>query len=190
MWYIDYGDTMVTLEQVIQALYNNISLSEEVKGNIDELIHIFNAKYPRVSLENLYKLLPTLKIEKSNKFVNSRIYKYNIGTNVLEFNIDRIQEGYDMRHFMMVGLLNLIGCNGTLVGFNANNKLEALQAGYLEILANNLVGNDSDVDYLEPEIISTNLICTMIDPDILFESFFTNDANKVVEALLNEGMDI
>ena len=68
---------MVTVEQVLQALQKNVSLDSAVKSNFEELICIFNTKYPNVSLVNLYNVLPTLKIEKSNKFVNKRIFKYN-----------------------------------------------------------------------------------------------------------------
>ena len=101
-----------------------------------------------------------------------------------------MNEDYDMKHILMVALLNIIGNNGVQIGFNQNNKFEALQAGYLEILANHLVGNEAEYSYLEDEMISTNLICTMVDPDILFEAYFTNNAGKLVEALTNEGVTI
>lgn len=181
---------MVTVEQVLEALNSNMTLDSSVKDNMGELIRLFHSKYPNVSLNNLYRVLPTLKIEKSNKFVNQRIFKYSIGSNVLEFNIDRMEEDYDMKHILMVSILNMIGNNGAQIGFNANNKFEALQAGYLEILANHLVGNECETSYLEDEMISTNLICTMVDPDILFQAYFTNDANLLADALIKEGVAI
>lgn len=181
---------MITVEQVLESLRSNMTLDDAIKENMSELIILFNSRYPNVSLVNLYRVLPTLKIEKSNKFMNQRIFKYNIGSNVLEFNIDRMQEDYDMKHILMVALLNMIGNNGVQIGFNANNKFEALQAGYLEILANHLVGNEAENSYLEDEMISTNLVCTMIDPDILFQAYFTNNANMLTEALVNEGVTL
>lgn len=181
---------MVTVEQVLEVLHSNINLDSNVKSNLEELIYIFNHKYPEVNLSNLYRVLSTLKIEKSNKFINQRIFRYNIGTNVLEFNVDRMNEDYDMKHILMVALLHMIGNNGTQIGFNANNKFEALQAGYLEILANHLVGNEAETSYLEDEMISTNLLCTMVDPDVLFEAYFTNNANMLAEALIKEGVTI
>lgn len=181
---------MVTIEQVLEALRNNKVLDDAVKDNMGELIQLFYSKYPNVSLANLYRVLPTLKIEKSNKFINQRIFRYSIGSNVLEFNIDRMQEDYDMKHILMVAILHMIGNNGEQIGFNANNKFEALQAGYLEILANHLVGNECENSYLEDEMISTNLICTMVDPDILFQAYFTNDANLLAGALIEEGVTI
>ena len=65
---------MVTVEQVLEALRSNTHLDDTVKGNLEELIIIFNTKYPNVSLNNLYNLLPGLKIEKSNKFVNQQTH--------------------------------------------------------------------------------------------------------------------
>ena len=181
---------MVTVEQVLEALNSNVTLDSAVKDNMSELIKLFHSKYPNVSLTNLYRVLPTLKIEKSNKFVNQRIFRYSIGSNVLEFNIDRMEEDYDMKHILMVSILNMIGNNGVQIGFNTNNKFEALQAGYLEILANHLVGNECETSYLEDEMISTNLICTMVAPDILFQAYFTNDANLLADALIKEGVAI
>lgn len=181
---------MITVEQVLNALQNNSSIDEAVKINLNELIIIFNSKYPNVPLMNLYNVISTLKIKKSNKFDNKRIFKYNIGTNVLEFNINRMQEDYDMKHILMVALLHMIGNNGKQIGFNQNNKFEALQAGYLEMLANNLVGNEAEESYLEDEMISTNLICSMVDPDILFEAYFTNNASMLADALVQEGVTI
>lgn len=181
---------MVTVEQVIESLHGNRQIDDSVKNNLEELIVLFHNDYPNVSLENLNRLLPSLKIEKSNRFSNQNIFKYNIGTNILEFNVERMEEDYDMKHILMVALLNIIGNNGAQIGFNANNKFEALQAGYLEILANHLVGNEAEESYLEAEMISTNLICTMVDPDILFRAYFTNDANLLASALIEEGVTI
>ena len=39
-------------------------------------------------------------------------------------------------------------------------------------------------------MISTNLICTMVDPDILFQAYFTNNANLLSDALIKEGVAI
>ena len=52
------------------------------------------------------------------------------------------------------------------------------------------MGNDSDIPYLEDEIISTNLIAGIIGEDILYESYFKNNANLIMNALLNEGVEI
>ena len=95
-----------------------------------------------------------------------------------------------MKHVMMSELLNVITNNGKQTGFNYNNKFEALNAGYTEVLSNNLVGNESDIPYLENEIISTNMIALMVGNDTLFDAYFNNDVELLVNKLVNEGVDI
>ena len=116
-----------------------------------------------------------------------------------QLNIAYIQKQYvqnnyvhilNMKHVMMSVILSLIACNGSQIGFNVDNKFEALQAGYIEMLTNLLVGNDSDNTYLEDEVISVNLLCNMIDTDILFKAFFEQDASIITQALIDEGVEI
>lgn len=180
---------MISLEDTYTAIDSNNTIDSEVKENIKELITVFNKTYPNIDLSNFAKRIKTLKIEKSNKFINKRVVKYNFATNVLEFNTDEINKGYDMKHILMHGLLNIISSNDQQSGFNLNDKFVALNEGYTEILTNNIIGNDGDISYLDDEVISTNLIATMIGNDVLFESYFNNDTNKLVEALINEGVD-
>lgn len=181
---------MIKLEDVFKAIDTNTNIDSEVKENIKELINIFNSTFPNIDLSNFANRIMNLKIEKSNKFINKRVVKYNLNTNILEFNTEEIDKGYDMKHILMHGLLNIISSNDVQSGFNYNDKFKALNAGYTEILTNNLVGNDSDLSYLDEEVISTNLIASMIGNDVLFEAYFGNDTNKLVSALINEGVEV
>lgn len=181
---------MIKLEDVFKAIDTNTNIDSEVKENIKELINVFNSTFPNIDLSNFAKRIMDLKIEKSNKFINKRVVKYNLNTNILEFNTEEIDKGYDMKHILMHGLLNIISSNDVQSGFNYNDKFKALNAGYTEILTNNLVGNDSDLSYLDEEVISTNLIASMIGNDVLFEAYFGNDTNKLVSALINEGVEV
>jgi hypothetical protein len=179
----------MTLENVYKAIDSNSNIDSNVKEDIKELITIFNKTFPNIDLSAFAKRVMDLKIEKSNKFINKRVVKYNHATNVLEFNVDEINKGYDMKHILMHGLLNIISSNDVQSGFNYNDKFKALNAGYTEILTNNLVGNDGELSYLDDEVISTNLIASMIGNDVLFDSYFSNDTNKLVQALVNEGVE-
>lgn len=179
----------MTLENVYKAIDSNSNIDSNVKEDIKELITIFNKTFPNIDLSAFAKRVMDLKIEKSNKFINKRVVKYNFNTNVLEFNVDEINKGYDMKHILMHGLLNIISSNDVQTGFNYNDKFKALNAGYTEILTNNLVGNDGELSYLDDEVISTNLIASMIGNDVLFDSYFNNDTNKLVQALVNEGVE-
>lgn len=180
---------MISLEEVYSSIDSNTNIDSNIKENIKELITIFNKTFPNIDLSNFAKRIKGLKIEKSNKYINKRVVKYNHATNVLEFNVDEINKGYDMRHILMHGLLNIISSNDVQSGFNYNDKFKALNAGYTEILTNNLVGNDGELSYLDDEVVSTNLIASMIGNDVLFESYFNNDTNKLVTALVNEGVE-
>lgn len=179
----------MTLENVYKAIDSNSNIDSNVKEDIKELITIFNKTFPNIDLSAFAKRVMDLKIEKSNKYLNKRVVKYNFNTNVLEFNIDEINKGYDMKHILMHGLLNIISSNDVQSGFNYNDKFKALNAGYTEILTNNLVGNDGELSYLDDEVVSTNMIASMIGNDVLFESYFNNDTNKLVQALVNEGVE-
>jgi hypothetical protein len=179
----------MTLEDVKKSLDVNPNLTDELRDNIFSLVNIFNSKYPEVSLDNLVNNLQTLNIVKSNKFVNKRISKYNFLTNTIEFNISKIEEGYDMKHMLMYELLNVITNNGQMTGFNLNDKYRALNAGYTEILTNYLVGNDSDISNLESEVISTNIVALIVGEDVMFNAYFNNDANTITNALLEKGFE-
>lgn len=181
---------MINIEDVLKAIDSNTNIDSNVKEDIKNLIIIFNNKFPNIDLSNFAKNMMELKIEKSNKFINKRVVKYNPMTNVLEFNIDEINKGYDMKHIMMHGLLNIISTNDGQTGFIHNNKFKALNAGYTEILTNNLVGNDGDISYLDDEVVSTNLIASMIGNDILFECYFSNNTAKLMQKLLDEGVEV
>ena len=180
---------MIKLEDVFKAIDSNQNIDNNVKENIKELINIFNSTFPNIDLSNFAKRIMNLKIEKSNKFINKRVVKYNHKTNILVFNIDEINKGYDMKHILMHGLLNIISSNDIQTGFIYNDKFKALNAGYTEILTNNLIGNDADLSYLDDEVISTNLIALMIGNDVLFEAYFNNDTKKLVKALVSEGVE-
>ena len=187
---MNIGDNMITLEDIKGTLDNNINLNDELRDNLYSLAYIFNKQFPNISLENLNNNLKNLKIIKSNKFINKRVSRYNYVTNILEFNVDKINEGYDMKHVMMYELLGIITNNGEQTGFNKNNKFDGLDAGYREILTNNLVGNESDIDYLEDEIISANMIALMVGNDNLFNAYFNNDTQLLINSLMNEGVAI
>ena len=157
------GDSM-SLEEIKVALDSNSNLTDEIRDHFYSLICLFHEKYPNIDLTNLCNLLKTLKI-----------------------NVEKINEGYDMKHVLMFEILNMITNNGEYTGFNKNDKFRALNAGYTEILTNNLVGNDSDISALEDEVISTNMIAYIIGEDTIFNAYFNNDANLLTNKMLEKG---
>jgi hypothetical protein len=89
----------------------------------------------------------------------------------------------------MHGLLYIISSNENQMGFNYNDKFKALNAGYTEILTNNLVGNDGELSYLDDEVISTNLIASIVGNDVLFDSYFNNNTDGLMKAFINKGVE-
>ena len=85
----------MSLEEIKVALDSNSNLTDEIRDHFYSLICLFHEKYPNIDLTNLCNLLKTLKIEKSSKFVNKRVSKYNHLTNTLELNVEKINEGYE-----------------------------------------------------------------------------------------------
>ena len=83
---------MISLENVYSSIDENTNLDSNIKENIKELITIFNETFPNIDLSNFAKRIKGLKIEKSNKYINKRVVKYNHVTNILEFNVDEINK--------------------------------------------------------------------------------------------------
>ena len=178
------------IENVKGILMGNKNLSDEIKENILSLVEIFVNAFPEVSLDNLNKNLKGLKIDKVSKYVTDSYSYYNGQSNTLHVNYSKISDNDDVRHIMMHELLNIITYNGSYSGFNQNNFFRALNIGFTEILTNNLVGNEGENSYFEDEVIATNLLASIVGFDILKECYFSNDAKKVMDSLINVGGEI
>lgn len=178
------------IDVIRETLYSNNNISDDVKENMLELIIIFNERFPEVSLENLNKRLATLKIEKMNKYLRPTISYYDFRKNILYFNVNEINKGYDMKHILMFELLNIITATKHHTGFNANNKFEALNVGFTELLANYLVGNNGQRFIYPDEAISANLISIMVGLENLQRSYFNNDVRHLMESFVKAGLEI
>lgn len=187
---MNIGDSMANLDSIEVVLDNNKNINKEVKDNLFELIVIFNNKFPEVNLDNLEKHLKTLKIKKTNKFLNQDISMYDYKNNVLYFNKDRMNDEYDYKHILMFELINIISSNSYQTGFNSDGKFEALNTGYTEILANYLVGNNGEKLIYPNEAIYANMIGIIAGEDKLFESYFKNDAKILLNALVEAGVTL
>lgn len=173
------NDIKVSLEQ-------NLELSQGVKGNIYELSLVFHEKLPEVDLKGYCKRLETIKIIKLSKFIKPGIVSmYDCKKNVIYFNSSEIEKGYDMKHVLMFELINVISSNEEFTGFNYDDKYKALNLGYTEILANFLVGNDSEVSMYGPEAATVNMMSILTGIDVFYQAYFTNNfellAAKMVE---------
>ena len=52
------------------------------------------------------------------------------------------------------------------------------------------MGNESDNEDLHDEIITTNMIALMVGNDVLFDAYFNNNVEALVNSLINEGVEV
>ena len=181
---------MVAIEAIENSLNQNQNLTQELKDNFLELIALFNKKFPEISLENLNKRLSTLKFEKLNRYVTMEVSKYDPITNTLKINEERLQKDVDAKHVLMYELLSILTAKDNYTGFNYNHQFEALNIGYTEILANYLVGNETEEFVHADEIIATNLISISIGNDVLLHAYFNNDYIMLSKSLIDAGIEL
>lgn len=177
---------MITVDDIKTSLDSNIDLNQGIKENILELVLIFVKSFPEVSLENLNNRLKTLQIKKLSKFINHDVSMYDFRQNILYFNAKEMEK-YDMKHVLMFELLNIITSTSYQLGFNVENRFEALNIGYTEMLANYLVGNSGDNFIYPEEAVATNLISIIIGDDTLKKAYFNNDGRLLISTFLEKG---
>ena len=171
------------VETIKNTLNANQNLTPEVRENLLELIEIFNKKFPDVDLGNLNERLKSLVIKRESMFLVKLPCQYNPHTNEILINLGRFEE-CDAKHWLIHVLLGVITAKENYYGFNnADNTLAALNDGYTEIITNYLVG-DVENNFFFDEIVITNLISKAIGEAILFEAYFNNDSEKVLNAMI------
>jgi len=170
------------LSGIKESLNLNPYLTDDIKENIYELIEIFNNQFKDVGLANLEERLKTLQIEKGSKFLVRGLSKYNPVENKIYITLSQLDNDTDCKHILMRELLNVITSKDNFTGFNNENKYEALNIGYTELLANLLVGNESVNEY-ENEVIVADLMVSLIGEEYVFKAYFNNDVNCIIDAL-------
>ncbi len=178
------------LEDIRKSLDNNLNLTREVKARLFELVVIFNNKFPKIDLKNLDNRLKTLKIQKSDKFLNNDISMYDFKNNILHVNTKEMEKAYDVRHVLMFELINMIASTNYYMGFDTDGRLEALNIGYTEILANYLVGNNGEIQVYPEEAIMANMVSTIVGSDNMFNSYMNNDSRILLNKLVEAGVEL
>jgi len=174
---------MDILNKIKIDLENNGNLTSDVKNKIFDLIVIFYDKFPNVSLETLSDKIGTVKVGNMTLYNYRGPVSYDLVNNEILLNIKALDDKYDITHLMMKGIIAMISSCDNYYGFNKDDKLFALNLGFTEMLANTLVGNEGVCDF-EEEVLATNLVSKIIGRDVLFDAYFNNDSNKVLEKML------
>jgi hypothetical protein len=173
---------MVELEELKTSLDSNPYLTNDIKDNIMELLSIFKTHFKDVDLTNAKERLKTVKVIKGSKFLIKKTSCYNPIDNEILISLSSISDDLDCRHILMRELLNLITAKDNFTGFNKDNSYEALNIGYTELLTNLLVGNESDSEY-EDEIIEANLIAKLIGNDAMYNAYFNNNVDIILNTV-------
>lgn len=179
---------MDIVDAIARTLDMNGNLSTEFKSDIFELIKIFHNKFPEVDLTNLKNRLATLEVKKIGKFLCNDASMYDNSKNILYFNSEKLDSECDGKHVLMFELLNIITSTDTQKGFERDGRFEALNIGFTEILANHLVGNESDVPLHEEQALETNLISIIIGVDVMKQAYFTNDTDLLIKSIQSTGV--
>lgn len=173
---------MVELEDLRTSLDSNPYLTNDIKDNFMELITTFKKNFPDVDLNNAKERLKTVKVVKGSKFLVKRTSSYNPLNNEILISLSKVTDDLDCKHILMRELLNLITAKDNFTGFNKDNEYEALNIGYTEILTNFLVGNYSSNEY-EDEVIEANLIAKLIGSDSMYNAYFTNNVDIILNTV-------
>lgn len=169
--------------KIKESLESNKNITNEVKESILELVDIFEKNFPKINLDNLAQRLKTLIIKRESKYLVNVPCKYNPFKNEILINKGKFEE-CEAKHWFMHCLLQIITAKGSASGFDSeDNKLIALNEGYTEVLTNFLVG-DVENNFYTDEIIIVNLIGKVIGNDVLLNSYFSNDTESVLRAMI------
>lgn len=169
------------LEQVRLSLQVNPNLNDEIRNKILELVKVLNKKLPGINLSRLIEKLKTVKLGKIGKFERIGNYRYDVFKNEILFS-NNIQGDYDIDHLFMKAILEMTTNNNSFTGFNSDERLNALNLAYTEILANYIIGNEGESD-LEEEMLVTNLLSHIVGKDTMFNSYFSNNGEPIIRAM-------
>lgn len=181
---------MTDLDIIRDTLSNNENLTKDLKDNIFELIVVFNKEFPEIALDKFNNKIKNLQISRISSFLTNKVSKYDITKNIIYFNEKELKKEYDVRHLLMLELLQVISCADNYCGFNMDGKFEALNLGYTEILANYLVGNNGEEQVCAHEAVMANLISIIIGDEILKKAYFENDSRLLLRAVEEAGIEL
>lgn len=158
---------MVKLEKVTENLQANQKLSSEFKGLFTDLITKFHLAFLDVDLTNLSKKVENVDLNVGNPYLQKRAVSYNTQTNVIELNERELKKPYDQKHLMMIAVMEIIASDK-----KKDPRFEALYQGLLTVVANNLVGNNGDINPHENEQILFNIVSDITTFDVVRDAFF------------------
>lgn len=125
------------------SISSNTNLTDSLKENFKELITIFHQNFKEVSLDNFNERIKGLDIKKGSKYLIKDAIVYKPMENVLYINEEELNR-VDAKHELMYALLTIITAKDNYFGFDTDGTLTVLNVGLTEMIANFLVGNESE----------------------------------------------
>jgi hypothetical protein len=132
-------ELVVTYENIS----SNANLTDSLKENFKELITIFHQNFKEVSLDNFNERIKGLDIKKGSKYLLKDAITYKPMENTLYINEEELNK-VDAKHELMYALLTIITAKDNYFGFDTDGTLTVLNVGLTEMIANFLVGNESE----------------------------------------------
>lgn len=172
---------MNSLDGIKISLQNNVNLNDEIKNRLFGLVEILYKKIPEVNLNRLGEKLSTVRINKMSKFERKGIYFYDLNKNEILFSSE-LKHNYDIDNLLVKALLEMSTATNSYTGFNSDERLNALNQAYTEILSNYIIGNEGD-SLLEEEMLIANLLSHIIGKEAMYHSYFSNDGDTIIKAM-------
>ena len=172
---------MTSLEDIKVSLVSNTNINDEVRNRLYYLISVFKNKFKTVDLDRLNECIKTVKFGKISALERKGTYFYDVAANKILFS-KSLKQNYDIDHMLMKAILEMTTSTGTFTGFSSDDRLRVLNLAYTEILANYIIGNEGDTE-LEEEMLVANLLSHVVGKDTLFNSYFSNNGEPIIEAM-------
>ena len=166
-----------------EAVASNENLNEPLKHNIMELITIFHQVFEEVNLDNFNERIKGLRIKRGSSYLQSTDSVYRPLENALYLNEAELMK-VDARHSLMMSLLQIITAKKSFYGMNDNGKLEGLNIGFTEMLANNLVGNEEEIKNYD-EFMMVNLAVEVAGIENTLNAYFANKSQLFTKPFIN-----
>ncbi len=171
------------IETIKNTLNENQNITPEIKESLLEIIEIVNKKLSDIDLSNLNDRLKNLVIRRESKYLLKLPCQYNPHNNEIVINYGEFEK-CDSVHWFTHSLISMITAKDNHHGFdNEEGQLIALNEGYTELITNYLVGAEED-NFYTAETIITNLIAKIIGEKNIYDAYFTNNSNAILDALI------
>lgn len=166
----------VSIEEVIQMINANIDLDHDFKIGLGTALIEYISNDRTINLSNFKSSFERLSVtSKQSIMEHVESYSYQPVTGKMVINESYLSdEGINKENIYMQMALDLLYSNDKITGFD-NGSLTALNKGFRETIAKNLVGEEKIEGTVSDEYIYTQLIGRIIGSDTLMEAYQTNN---------------